>query len=85
LKARQALENAARVVALEVLAAAQGLEFLKPLRAGVGPRAAHAFVRSQVPPLVEDRSLAADANRILEWMATGEFLKSAEAAAGPLA
>src|SRR6266705_3420698 len=85
LKARQSLENAARVVALEVLAAAQGLEFLKPLRAGVGPRAAHAFVRSQVPPLVEDRSLAADANRILEWMATGEFLKAVEAAAGPLA
>src|SRR5207249_2094876 len=68
LKARQSLENAARVVALEVLAAAQGLEFLKPLRPGVGPRAAHAFVRSGVPPLVDDRSLAPDANRILEWM-----------------
>src|SRR5205807_425730 len=54
LKARQALENAGHVVALEVLAAAQGLEFLKPLRAGVGPRAGLAFVRSAVPPLDED-------------------------------
>src|SRR5881628_507408 len=85
LKARQSLENAARVVALEVLAAAQGLEFLKPLRPGVGPRAAHAFVRSGVPPLVDDRSLAPDANRILEWMATGELLKAVEGAAGRLA
>src|SRR3989441_354489 len=85
LKARQSLENAARVVALEFLAAAQGLEFLKPLRPGVGPRAAHAFVRSGVPPLVDDRSLAPDANRILEWMATGELLKAAEDAAGRLA
>src|SRR5439155_646537 len=34
LKARQSLENAAYVVALEVLAAAQGLEFLKPLQMG---------------------------------------------------
>src|SRR5438552_1440676 len=78
LKARQALENAAHVVALEVLAAAQGLEFHKPLLAGVGPRAALAFVRSAVPPLDEDRSLAGDANRILEWLATGQFLEAAE-------
>ena len=85
LKARQALENAARVVSLEVLAAAQGLEFLKPLRAGVGPRAGLAFVRSAVPPLDEDRSLAGDANRILEWLATGQFLEAAEKAAGRLA
>src|SRR3989442_1975653 len=85
LKARQSLENAARVVALEVLAAAQGLEFLKPLRPGAGHRPAPAFVRSGVPALVEDRSLAPDADRILEWMATGVFLQSAEAAAGPLA
>jgi len=85
LNARQALENAAHVVALEVLAAAQGLEFLKPLRAGVGPRAALAFVRSAVPPLDEDRSLAGDANRILEWLATGQFLEAAEKAAGRLA
>src|SRR5947199_179240 len=85
LKAGQALENAARVVALEVLAAAQGLEFLKPLRAGLGPRAALAFVRSAVPPLDEDRSLAGDANRILEWLAAGQFLEAAEEAAGRLA
>ncbi|TLZ45529.1 MAG: histidine ammonia-lyase [Methanobacteriota archaeon] len=85
LKARQSLENAARVVALEVLAAAQGLEFLKPLRPGIGPRAAHAFVRTKVPPLEDDRSLAADADRILEWMATGQFLGAVEGVAGRLA
>ena len=85
LKARQSLENAARVVALEFLAAAQGLEFLQPLRPGVGPRAAHEFVRSQIPPLVDDRSLAPDANRILEWMASGELLEAVETVAGRLA
>ncbi|HYY48282.1 MAG TPA: histidine ammonia-lyase [Thermoplasmata archaeon] len=84
LKARQALENAARVVALEVLAAAQGLEFLRPLRPGIGPRAAHAFVRTKVEPLGDDRSLGADANSILEEMATGRFLGAVEKAAGPL-
>jgi histidine ammonia-lyase len=85
LKARQALENAARVVGLEVLTAAQGLEFLKPLRPGTGPRAAYAFVRTQVPPLDDDRSLAADADWILESMATGRFLGAVEKACGRLA
>src|SRR2546427_43795 len=85
LKARQSLENAARVVALEILAAAQGLEFLQPLRPGVGPRAAHASVRSQVPVLADDRSLAPDAHRILEMMATGELLQAVEGVAGRLA
>lgn len=84
LKARQALENAARVVALEVLAAAQGLEFLKPLHPGIGPRAAYEFVRSQVRPLDDDRSLAPDADRILEWMATGQLLEAVQRSAGRL-
>src|SRR2546426_1311425 len=85
LKARQSLENAARVVALEVLAAAQGLEFLKPLRPGVGPRAVHAFVRSGVPPLAGDRSLSPAADRLLEWMETGGLLKAGGGPAGRLA
>src|SRR5207237_7096217 len=51
LKARQSLENAARVVALAFLAAAQGLELLQPLRPAVGPRAAPECVRSQIPAL----------------------------------
>src|SRR5438128_9383405 len=69
LKARQSLENAAHVVALEVRAAAQGLEFLKPLRRGAGPRGAYEFGRSGGPPPSEGRSLAPDANRVLEWVA----------------
>src|SRR5207253_10270651 len=85
LKARQSLENAARVVALEFLAAAQGLEFLQPLRSGVGPRAARAFARSPIPPLVDDRSLAPDANRFPECMASGELLEAVETVAGRLA
>src|SRR5438874_2180505 len=85
LKARQSLENAARVVALGLLAPAQGLDFLQALGPCDGPRAGLAFVRSAVPPLDEDRSLAGDANRILEWLATGQFLEAAEKAAGRLA
>ncbi len=85
LKARQATENAAHVVALEYLAAAQGLEFLKPLKPGLGPRAAHARIRASIRRLVEDRSQAAEVDQVLGWMGSGEILAAAEKAAGRLA
>jgi len=84
LKARTALENAQRVVALEYLTAAQGLEFLRPLKAGRGPRAAHALIRTRVPPLEDDRTMSADVEQILAWMRTGEIVSAAEKAAGRL-
>jgi len=84
LKARQALENAAHVVAMEYLAAAQGLEFLAPLRPGIGPRAVRKRIRASIPALVEDRVLAGDVDRILGWMADGKLLAAAEAVAGRL-
>ena len=84
LKAREAMENARRVVAMEFLAAAQGLEFLAPLRAGKGPRAAHAAIRTKVAPLVDDRSMAEDVECILGWMKDGTIVEAAERSAGRL-
>ncbi len=84
LKARTALENAQKVVALEYLTAAQGLEFLKPLKPGRGPRAAYERLRARVPPLEDDRSMTADVDAILEGMRRGEFVAAAERASGRL-
>jgi histidine ammonia-lyase len=84
MKARQALENARCVVALEYLAAGQGLEFLKPLKAGRGPRAAYALLRTRIPPLEDDRSMSADVEQILAWMRGGHLVAAAEKAAGRL-
>ena len=84
LKARDAVDNAAHVVALEYLAAAQGLEFLKPLRAGLGPRAAAARIRREIPPLEEDRPMSREVGRVLTWMRSGELVGAVEKAAGPL-
>jgi histidine ammonia-lyase len=85
LKSREALENAAHVIALEYLTAAQGLEFLEPLKAGVGPRAARARIRREIPPLGDDRVMAPEVTRILEWMRAGDLVATAEEAAGKLA
>ncbi len=78
------MENAAQVVALEYLAAAQGLEFLEPLQAGAGPRAARAFLRRAIPPLGEDRPQGEEVRQILAWMRSGKLVAAAEGAAGIL-
>ncbi|RPH66978.1 MAG: histidine ammonia-lyase, partial [Myxococcaceae bacterium] len=49
LKARQVVEFTRSCLAVEVLVAAQALDFRKPLRAGRGVAAAHAAVRQVVP------------------------------------
>jgi histidine ammonia-lyase len=59
-KLRQILALAARVVAIELLCAAQGLEFRRPLRPGRGVAAAYAAVREIVPPLDADRPPSPD-------------------------
>ncbi|HEX8034242.1 MAG TPA: aromatic amino acid lyase, partial [Ktedonobacterales bacterium] len=60
IKARQALDLAYRVVAIELMCAAQGLDFRQPLQPGKGVAAAYAAVRGIVPPLVGDRAPSPD-------------------------
>jgi histidine ammonia-lyase len=60
LKARDAVDLLETVAALELLTAAQALEFLKPLRPGRGVAAAYELVRERVAPLEEDRVLSGD-------------------------
>jgi histidine ammonia-lyase len=72
-KAGRILANAERVVAIELLAAAQGLEFLKPLQPARGVARAYAAVRRDVPALDGDRSFTADIERIASGIREGEF------------
>ncbi len=60
LKLRQALDLAYRVIAIELLLAAQGLDFRAPLRPGQGVAEAHALVRTVAPTLRDDRPPSPD-------------------------
>ncbi len=60
IKLRQALDLAYRVIAIELICAAQGLDFRAPLRPGQGAAAAHDAVRAIVTTLTIDRSPAPD-------------------------
>jgi histidine ammonia-lyase len=75
-KARRILLNAQRVVAAELLCAAQGLEFLKPLAPGRGVAALYRRLRGLEPPVLpldDDRPPAADLERLARAVAAGEL------------
>ncbi|MBW3552867.1 MAG: histidine ammonia-lyase [Gemmatimonadetes bacterium] len=59
-KARDAVRLLETVLALELMAAAQGLEFLKPLRPARGVAEAVRLVRARVAPLGRDRVMTGD-------------------------
>ncbi|MCI0340876.1 MAG: histidine ammonia-lyase [Planctomycetales bacterium] len=83
-KARAALANAERVVAIEALCAAQGLEFHRQLRPGRGVEAAWKVLRRAVPRLEQDRPLAPDIESAARLVREGALLAAAEDAAGPV-
>ena len=86
-KCRRVLDLVRAVVGMELLCAAQGLDFLKPLRPGKGVAAAHARLRRAIPHVDRDRFLRPDLDALT---AVGsrlpeEVLAAAERAVGPLA
>jgi histidine ammonia-lyase len=83
-KCRAAVTNATRVLAGELLCAAQGLEFLRPLRPGKGAEAAYRHIREYVRPLGRDRTLHRDLEAVERLIRTGSLLAAVEAASGPL-
>jgi histidine ammonia-lyase len=85
LKALRVLDNAERTLAIELLAGAQAIEFLAPLRPGEGVCAVHEFVRSLSDRLVEDRSLSADIECVASAIRGGSVLAAAESKIGVLA
>ena len=54
------LENAETVLAIEMLCAAQALDFRAPLKPGIGPQVALSALRQTVQPVTEDRVLDRD-------------------------
>ncbi|MBN8489123.1 MAG: histidine ammonia-lyase [Burkholderiales bacterium] len=54
------IDNVARILAIEWLASAQGIEFLRPLASSAVLERAHALLRAEVPAMPVDRYLAPD-------------------------
>jgi len=73
LKLRSIVELAENLLAIEILAAAEGLEYRRPLKAGRGVERAFAALRKIAPPLTGDRALAGDIARVAEAIRRGDF------------
>jgi histidine ammonia-lyase len=69
-QARRLLENARRVVAIELLAGAEAIDLVGRDGLGEGTRAVHAGVRELVAPLIEDRPLGEDVERLAGALGT---------------
>jgi histidine ammonia-lyase len=84
LKAYQIQNNAWYVVAIELMAGAQAVEFRKPHALGKGTQAAYDVIRRHVAMMVEDRPVQEDINNLTAAVRSGELIKAVEAAVGPL-
>jgi histidine ammonia-lyase len=71
------LDNAVNIVAIELLAAAQGIEFHRPQKTSGTLETVIASLRQVSPAYVEDRSLSADVGRVAAMIEHGEFCRYA--------
>ncbi len=67
------LDNAAAVVGIELLAAAQGIDFHRPSRSSPGLETVHASIRADVPFYDVDRYFSPDIELSRNWVQSGRF------------
>jgi histidine ammonia-lyase len=65
------IANTAHILGIELLAAAQGIDFLRPLKSSAALEAVHAMVRRHCPSLEQDRFLAPDIERATQLVTDG--------------
>lgn len=78
------VENVKNIIAMEVLSAAQALDFHKPLKPTAGVLAAYEFVRKHVPFAQEDRVFSSDIKKVAGLIEDGSLLAAVESKVGQL-
>ncbi len=73
-KARRVLEHSQYVLAIELLCAAQALDFRQPIGPSPATEPVWKQIRKVIPTLLEDRYLAPEIAKIQNMIATGELL-----------
>ena len=67
------IANTAHILGIELLASAQGIEFLRPLGSSVALEMAHALLRDACPSVEHDRYLAPDIERATALVTNGSL------------
>lgn len=68
-------ENVEQVLGIELFAAAQALDFRKPLRPGIGVETAHRFVRGNIPHASEDQYFKDDISKAVHLLQAKDMLR----------
>jgi histidine ammonia-lyase len=71
-KAREVIKNVEEVLAIEFLAASQGIYFRSPLKPGIGTGKIYRSIRKRIQPVTKDRLLGSDL-RIMKELMKGEI------------
>ena len=69
------IHNVSHILGIELLAAAQGVEFLRPLKSSPALEAVHALLRHTCPAMPQDRYLAPDIERATRLVADGSLAR----------
>jgi histidine ammonia-lyase len=69
------IANTAHILGIELLAAAQGIEFLRPMRSSAPIEAAHALLRTRCPSIERDRYLAPEIERATALVTSGRLAR----------
>jgi len=72
-KLRRIIRNVRYVLAVELMCAAQGLDYRLPLKPGRGVARAHAAVRERIAPLERDRVLSPDIEELARAIQNGDI------------
>ncbi len=78
------IDNVAHILGIEWLAAAQGIEFLRPLHSSSPLEAAHALLRQRCPAMPSDRYLAPDIENASALVRGGQAAQVLQGLAGPV-
>ncbi|MFI5136556.1 MAG: histidine ammonia-lyase [Sphingobacteriales bacterium] len=77
-KLHQVIDNLEYIQAIELLYAAQAMDFRRPLKSTPVIEACHALVREHVPFIDHDRIFADDINQLHQLITKGTFLATAD-------
>jgi len=72
-KLREIVKLGEMVTAIELMTAAQGLEYHAPLAPGRGVKQAYEIVRGLVAPLEQDRTMSGDIEKLTAAIRSGDF------------
>jgi histidine ammonia-lyase len=80
----QVIDNVSKVLAIELICAAEAAEFVGADGLAPATRLLYDKLRAVVPPVVEDRSTSHEIEHVANALLAGEWLQAVEAVSGPL-